>query len=170
MHYQKIFLNKEFNGKKPLMDDCLRCHGAHFAGGIRELVTPLNEKGPWQLAKGMQDQPAIPCMACHQMHREGAPLEREPDGVASATQELNRPSLALYDRRARMHLAVANLTLPQMREGDRVVRMSPDPRQALCYQCHAPVAGKFQAGSGDDRTGLGVHEGMSCLSCHFKHG
>ena len=51
-----------------------------------------------------------------------------------------------------------------------MVRMSPDQRQALCYQCHAPVAGAFQAGTGDDRTGLGVHEGLSCLSCHLKHG
>ncbi len=25
-------------------------------------------------------------------------------------------------------------------------------------------------GSGDDRTAIGVHEGISCLSCHLKHG
>jgi hypothetical protein len=56
-----------------------------------------------------------------------------------------------------------------MRDGDRAVRMSPDRRQALCYQCHAPVASD-QAGSGDDRTAVGVHEGLSCLACHFKHG
>ena len=43
--------------------------------------------------------------------------------------------------------------------------MSPDQRQALCYQCHAPVA-TMQVGSGDDRTGIGVHEGISCLACH----
>ena len=55
--------------------------------------------------------------------------------------------------------------------------MSQDPRQALCYQCHAPrqpEAGTVaavngwgrQVGSGDDRTPMGVHEGLSCLSCH----
>ena len=25
-------------------------------------------------------------------------------------------------------------------------------------------------GSGDDRTPVGVHEGLSCLACHLKHG
>ena len=47
--------------------------------------------------------------------------------------------------------------------------MSKDQRQALCYQCHAPIA-NMQVGSGDDRTGLGVHEGISCLVCHEQHG
>jgi hypothetical protein len=56
-----------------------------------------------------------------------------------------------------------------MREGDRPVKMSPDRRQALCYQCHAPRAGN-QVYSGDDRTPVGVHEGLSCLACHAKHG
>ncbi len=31
---------------KLLMDDCLRCHGMHFEGGIRDLVTPLNTVRP----------------------------------------------------------------------------------------------------------------------------
>jgi hypothetical protein len=61
------------------------------------------------------------------------------------------------------------MPLPEMHEGKRV-RMSPDPSQALCYQCHASAGSSFQAGSGDDRTGLGVHEGLSCFACHFKHG
>jgi hypothetical protein len=56
-----------------------------------------------------------------------------------------------------------------MMEGDRPVRMSPDQRQALCYQCHAAEADR-QVASGDDRTAIGVHEGISCLSCHLKHG
>jgi hypothetical protein len=59
--------------------------------------------------------------------------------------------------------------MPQMREGDRLVKGSPDRRQALCYQCHAPRAG-MQVFSGDDRTPVGVHEGLSCLACHQKHG
>ena len=41
----------------------------------------------------------------------------------------------------------------------------PDRRQALCYQCHAPRA-SMQVFSGDDRTPVGVHEGLSCLACH----
>jgi hypothetical protein len=59
--------------------------------------------------------------------------------------------------------------MPSMMEGSRVVRMSPDRRQALCYQCHAPIA-NMQVGTGDDRTGIGVHEGISCLACHAQHG
>ncbi len=51
----------------------------------------------------------------------------------------------------------------------RALLGSPDPRQALCYQCHAPLAGGL-VGSGDDRTPVGVHEGLSCLACHLKHG
>jgi len=169
VNYSKIFLNADSNHKKAPIDDCLRCHGAHFAGSIRDLVSPISRQGPWKLAAGMDAQPAIPCMACHQVHREGAPLQR-PRLQKPSLQEVVRPSVALFDRRSRMHIAVASLTLPEMHDGDRVVKMSPDPRQALCYQCHAPVAGSAQAGSGDDRTGLGVHEGLSCLACHFKHG
>jgi hypothetical protein len=56
-----------------------------------------------------------------------------------------------------------------MLDGDRVVKMRPDRRQALCYQCHAAEASR-QVRSGDDRTAIGVHEGISCLSCHLKHG
>ena len=61
------------------------------------------------------------------------------------------------------------LPMPAMMDGERPVRMSPDRRQALCYQCHAAEAGR-QVASGDDRTAIGVHEGISCLSCHLKHG
>jgi hypothetical protein len=75
----------------------------------------------------------------------------------------------LFDRREQLHVAATDLPLPAMRDKDRPVRMSPDARQALCYQCHAPLATR-QAGSGDDRTGMGVHEGISCLACHEKHG
>jgi hypothetical protein len=28
----------------------------------------------------------------------------------------------------------------------------------------------MQVASGDDRTGIGVHEGISCLACHAQHG
>jgi RNase P subunit RPR2 len=89
--------------------------------------------------------------------------------VPGPRQEIVRPSLALFDRRERVHLQVRDLPLPRMREGSRVVKVSTDIRQALCYQCHAPLASR-QVASGDDRTPIGVHEGISCLACHEKHG
>lgn len=169
--YSRIFLDKAHNTKRLLMDDCLRCHGMHFDGPMRELVTPLDHAGPWQLKDtALANRPAIPCLTCHQMHRQGEPMKR-PAGERSTlgpAQETARPSLALYDRRRGSHVPVRLLPLPEMREGDRVVKMSRDQRQALCYQCHAPLDGA-QAGSGDDRTPLGVHEGLSCLACHQRH-
>ena len=126
-------------------------------------------------APELADQPAIPCLSCHQVHREGELLTRarraELDAAAksSAKQELLRPSVSLFDRREQRHFSVELLSLPDMRDGARALKISPDTRQALCYQCHAPLAGGL-VGSGDDRTPVGVHEGLSCLACHLKHG
>jgi hypothetical protein len=169
--YAAIFLDPKHNADQQLMDDCLRCHAMHFEGGIRDLVTPLDRKGPWRFVTAADaDRPAVPCLACHSVHRKGEPLVR-PAGErpAGSAQETVRPSLALYDRRSLEHVGVDRLPLPAMREGDRPVKASPDRRQALCYQCHAPRAG-MQVFSGDDRTPVGVHEGLSCLLCHAKHG
>ena len=169
--YTQVLLDPTHNRQEILEDDCLRCHGMHFEGSIRDLVTPINTTGPWQLAvPELANRPAIPCAACHQMHREGLPLARPAgrESVPGASQEIYRPSLALFDRRELAHVSTARLSLPGMREGTRIVKISPDMRQALCYQCHAPLA-TAQVGSGDDRTTIGVHEGLSCLACHQKH-
>mgnify|MGYP005842812091 FL=1 len=167
--YARIFTDPEHNRKRRLMDDCLRCHGMHFEGAIGDVVQPVNTKGPWALKDaGLVDAPAIPCLTCHSMHREGEPMPRSASRIG-ARQERFRPSVSLMDRRSQMHLGAAYLPAPAMLEGARPVRMSPDRRQALCYQCHSPLASR-QAGSGDDRTPLGVHEGLSCLACHQKHG
>ncbi|HYM75288.1 MAG TPA: multiheme c-type cytochrome [Candidatus Dormibacteraeota bacterium] len=170
--YSRIFLDKDHNQHTLLMDDCLRCHGMHFQGSIRDLVTPLDTHGPWRLLDPqLADRPSMPCLTCHQMHRHGEPLARPATKAddAGPRQEISRPSLALFDRREQDYVSPANLPLPQMHDGARLIRISPDQRQALCYQCHAPTAGGH-AGSGDDRTPLGVHEGLSCLACHEKHG
>jgi hypothetical protein len=174
--YRRLFLDEKHNRQRLLVDDCLRCHGMHFEGGIRDLVAPLDTSGPWRLPRGeLADQPAIPCLSCHQVHREGELLpasarrfEKSP-APSAAKQELLRPSVGLFDRRERKHFSVDLLPLPVMRDGARALKISPDPRQALCYQCHAPEASAL-AGSGDDRTPVGVHEGLSCLACHLKHG
>ncbi len=170
--FAKFFLDSKHNREKLLKDDCLRCHGMPYEGAIRSLVTPIDTRGPWSIQDARWgDLPAIPCLACHQMHRRGEPLQKlTPREARSAAREaIHRPSLALFDRREMQHVANADLSLPQMLEGARPVRMSPDPRQALCYQCHAPLAAR-QVHSGDDRTAIGVHEGISCLACHENHG
>jgi hypothetical protein len=169
--YAQVFLDSKQNHKQLLMDDCLRCHGMHYDGAIRDLVTPVDTRGPWKLRDpAMANRPAIVCLTCHQMHHHGAPLARQAvKPVTSMNQQINTPSLALFDRRELDSVAVENLSLPAMIDGERLVKMSPDLRQALCYQCHAPPATR-QIGSGDDRTPMGVHEGLSCFACHDKHG
>ncbi len=170
--YAEIFLDKKHNRQRQLMDDCLRCHGMHFEGSIRDLVTPINTQGPWRLKDAaLGNQPAVPCLACHAMHREGPTLGKSKLNARTPgpAQEINRPSLALFDRRELAPVAIGRLSLPVMYEGSRRVKISPDSRQALCYQCHAPLASQ-QVNSGDDRTPVGVHEGLSCLACHLKHG
>jgi len=169
--YKTIFLDAKHNQSRHLMDDCLRCHAAHFDGGVRDLVEPLNNQGPWTLRRPeLSDQPVIPCLSCHAMHRSGSLLEQrrlEAKTLASR-QEKFRPSLAFFDRREMAPVPVSLLPLPAVRDGERAVKLSPDPRQALCYQCHAPLS-TGQVFSGDDRTPIGVHEGISCLGCHDKH-
>ena len=168
MTFARAFATPEHNKKRLLIDDCLRCHGMHFDGWIGDVVQPLDTKGPWKLVDpALANQPAIPCLACHAMHREGQPLVKPAQRVP-AQEEVMRPSLGLFDRRSGENIRAAALPMPVLFEGERRIRMSPDQRQSLCYQCHAPLA-SAQAGSGDDRTPLGIHEGISCLSCHQKH-
>ncbi len=170
--YSRIFLDKKHNAQNLLIDDCLRCHGMHFDKGMVDLVTPIDRKGPWHLtAAGEANRPAMPCLACHEIHRDGPVLAKAglAGRVAGPSQDLAPSSLAFFDRRTQQHIPVKDLPLPAMQDGVRTVRMSPDRRQAICYQCHAPVS-TMQVASGDDRTGIGVHEGISCMACHTPHG
>lgn len=162
---KKVFLDEKHNRQRLLMDDCLRCHGSYYEGGMRSLVTPMDTAGPWKFVDSKwAGAPAVPCYACHQIHRHGEPLNG-----AVLRAETQRPSLAHFDRREMAHVALADLPLPAMLDGERAVKMSPDPRQALCYQCHAPLNTR-EVASGDDRTPIGVHEGISCMACHSEHG
>jgi hypothetical protein len=179
--YKMIFANPAQNSHQQLMEDCLRCHGMHFNGSVRELVQPQNTRGPWQLVRqDLADMPAIPCQACHSVHSEGAPKVKPAARISVAADPIHR-SLAFFDRRESMHFAAADLMIPVLYDGTRLMKVSPDPRAAVCYQCHAPrfpEAGttapthgwEMQVGSGDDRTPIGVHEGLSCISCHAGHG
>jgi len=178
--YKQIFADPVHNSKRMPMDDCLRCHGMYFTGSIGDVVQPLNTKGPWKIMRaGLGDEPAMPCMTCHQVHREGA-QETKPDKRISVAGAALPDSLAFYDRRETMHFTAASLAIPKLFDGARAVTISQDQRQALCYQCHAPrepETGSLaatnawgpQVGSGDDRTPMGVHEGISCVACHNGH-
>ena len=170
--YARIFLDKKHNTANLLMDDCLRCHGMQFEGGVADLVTPVDRKGPWLLKDGgLAGMASMPCVTCHEIHHEGKPMNKsgEKGSIPGPSQEITRPSLALFDRRTQQYIPVAELPLPAMLDGTRAVKMARDQRQALCYQCHAPLA-TGQVGSGDDRTGMGVHEGIGCIACHAQHG
>jgi hypothetical protein len=178
--YAQIFTDPVHNSERRLTDDCLRCHGMHFDGAVRDLVQPQNTTGPWHLKRAsLTNEPTISCMACHQLHREG-PTQLKPSTRISVATPPVRDTVAFYDRREQLHFAATLLTLPQLWDGPRSVTISPDQRQALCYQCHAPrqpetntvaAANHYgpQFGSGDDRTPVGVHEGISCLACHAGH-
>jgi hypothetical protein len=178
--YGQIFTNEEHNTKRRLMEDCFRCHGAHFNGSLHDVVQPLGLKGPWRIVRpGFANMPAIPCEACHQVHRQG-PVETKPVERISVAGKAVDESLAFYDRREGIHFAAAAMPIPQLYDGAQALKMSMDARQSVCYQCHAPriaetgtvAAAKhwgMQAGSGDDRTPMGVHEGISCLACHNGH-
>lgn len=179
-NYAEIFTNAKHNQQRRLMDDCFRCHGMYFDGAVRDLVQPQDTKGPWRLTRGeLADQATIPCQACHWIHREGA-VETKPAARISVAGAAVKDSLAFYDRREEMHFRAASLPIPQLYDGGRLLRVSADPRQGVCYQCHAPRQAETgssaamnhwgpQAGSGDDRTPMGVHEGISCVACHNGH-
>ncbi len=57
--YARIFLDKKHNAANMLMDDCLRCHGMHFEGGIRDLVAPLDTRRSLAPARAGTGQPAV---------------------------------------------------------------------------------------------------------------
>jgi hypothetical protein len=178
--YSAIFTDAKHNTKRRLMDDCFRCHGMYFDGAVRDIVQPQNTTGPWHLTQPeLAGEPTIPCQSCHWIHREGAPLSKPSDRI-SVVGIAVRDSLAFYDRREEMHFRAASLAIPKLYDGARKLKISSDPRQAVCYQCHAPrrpdtnsiaAAANWgpQAGSGDDRTPVGVHEGLSCVACHNGH-
>ncbi len=169
--YADIFLDEEHNTKRLLMDDCFRCHGMHFQGAIEDLVEPVATRGPWRLKDPeMGIKPVIPCLACHEIHRQGEPRPRHDRAAVKGTgdERVMPSSLALFDRRTQVHVPAAGMPVPRVFDGNNQLTVSPDQRQALCYQCHAPRANAL-AGSGDDRTGMGVHEGISCVACHQGH-
>ncbi|HVZ65479.1 MAG TPA: cytochrome c3 family protein [Lacunisphaera sp.] len=150
-NYGRIFLDPEHNAKAPPANDCFRCHGMYFEGDISELVVARG--AAWAFNDPAKaGEPAVPCLACHQVHA--------PAGVS--------PIANFYDHRERAHIPASLLPVAMIHQGERAVRVSRDPRQRLCLQCHAPDA-TLELATADDRTPAGVHEGLSCRDCHWGH-
>lgn len=170
--YQHVFLNSKHNSTEQINFDCLRCHGMFFEGTVKDIVEPLNIKGPWKLKEGkMASNPVIPCMACHQIHQDGLPHSRPDyaDSKAIFYQKKEEGSVVgFYDRHEKIYIPITELPQLNLWEGERKIKVSDDPIIRNCAQCHAPNA-LHQAGTSDDRTPRGVHEGLSCMACHELH-
>src|ERR1039457_4356479 len=121
--FARIFLDKKHNTANMLMDDCLRCHGMYYEGGIGDLVQPLSRTGPWRLTQPqLADMPSMPCVTCHQVHRQGDPMHKT--GVegrpAGPAPEVARRPLGLFHRHPQQYVPVAEFRIPAMKEGVRV--------------------------------------------------
>ena len=170
--YQHVFLNEKHNAAEQINFDCLRCHGMFFEGSVNEIVSPMDIKGPWKLLeKKRADIPAIPCMACHRIHQEGLP-QNSPDYSAPKEIFYHKKDFVsgvdFFDRHEKISFPVAQLPRLNLWQGDRVVKVSNDLVMRNCTQCHASNA-HHEAGTSDDRTPRGVHEGLSCTACHESH-
>jgi len=170
--YADLFLNEVHNTTEQLNFDCLRCHGMFYEGTINDLVEPLSMQGPWSLLDPHKsDQPTIPCMTCHKVHSEGqpsqAPDHSSPDSIFYTRVKENK-TVGFYSRHEEVHFALDQLPTPVILHGSDTIKTPDDPVYRLCVQCHAPSVW-HQAGSHDDHTPIGVHEGISCATCHEKH-
>jgi len=172
MNYSEVFLNTAHNRAEPIHEDCLRCHGMFFDNGTaRDIAEPLDTIGPWKLklvSLGMR--PAIPCFSCHQIHQTGYPGMRHNLEVPASLHysRMKKTYTAFYYRRDSAYFPVSSLVIQKINYNSVPVKISTDPNQNLCVQCHSPNAFNM-AGTNDDRTPRGVHEGLSCLACHDSH-
>lgn len=165
--YRDIFLDEEHNKMEAPYADCFRCHGMYYDGTIKELMSPLDTKGPWTFHDPEKaDHYAVPCLACHEMHSP-QPTQAQFAHLEDRFQKRN-PGYSLYSRPDKMHLRVDTMVVPDMFHDGKPVMVSEDPVEALCIRCHSPNHAHI-AGTEDDKTPVGVHEGLSCASCHEPH-
>jgi len=170
--YEHILLDTKHNAAEQINPDCLRCHGMFSDVPVQDLVEPIDIKGPWRLRHTeTQGKPVIPCLACHQTHSHGIP-HSEPDYSNPHSVFYSRKDsfsiVSLYYRPDKTSIPAEYLPKLTLWEGDRQVKVSDDLLTRNCIQCHAPNA-RHQAGTSDDRTPRGVHEGLGCTACHEPH-
>ncbi len=172
MNYSEVFLNTAHNKTETIYEDCLRCHGMFFdKGTVHDIVEPLDTAGPWKLKDtGLTDRPAIPCFSCHQVHQQGNPAVRQNLEIPGALHYARKTETltSFYYRRDSMYFPVSLLKPQGINFHGAELKISTDPNQSLCLQCHSPNAFNMDD-TGDDRTPRGVHEGISCLACHDSH-
>jgi hypothetical protein len=172
MRFTDVFLNEEQNKKEAANEHCLRCHGMFYEGNVALLVSPLDTTGPWKIiSSSHKSRYAIPCLACHSIHTPGQP-HISPDYANPGQKAYNQPSsypkAGFFDKYEKTHFRADALPeLQSWHEGRRILT-SEEPLMRICSQCHAPDA-SHQAGTSDDRTPMGVHEGLSCMACHQTH-
>jgi hypothetical protein len=167
VNYKEIFMDSVHNVSEKPYWDCLRCHGMFYDGNIHDLMSLDGEPHEWKINDRHQEtRPAVPCLACHRMHTENPVSERPIAAVGQSS--INNPKTALYVRADKIHLRSDKLTKVSMMSEGKAVDSASDPNTLLCQQCHAPDY-LHRAGSEDDRTPVGVHEGISCIACHKPH-
>lgn len=172
-NYKDIFLDEKHNSMEQPYWDCFRCHGIFYDGNIYDLMEPISSTGPWHLKQpGKAMDATMPCLTCHKVHMESERLLKTIAMNNPKEIHYNRdkklPGYGLYLRAGKTFLRADKLPVPKIFKGDDIVKVSDDPAQRLCIACHSPNA-FHQAGSQDDRTPTGVHEGLSCIACHAPH-
>jgi len=169
VNYREIFMNEAHNAMEKPYWDCFRCHGMFFGGNINDLMNLDGNPSSWEFKnKEQQLRPTVPCLACHQIHFENPISSRYVSSSDTTAKIVRNPCTALYVRADKIYLRSDMLTPVVMKDGDRQVNRAIDPNTVLCQQCHAPDY-IHRAGSEDDRTPAGVHEGVSCTACHQIH-
>jgi len=163
VNYNEIFLDSVHNSMEAPYPDCFRCHGMFYDKTITDLMEPISTKGPWNLKekdKGLH--PTVPCLACHQIHTPNEVLSK------GSLDKSRNPAIALYMRADKMYLRADKILKTRIFHDGREVNTSNDYAQRICVSCHSPNFA-HKAGTEDDRTPVGVHEGLSCNSCHKPH-
>ena len=170
VNYREIYMDTVHNAMEKPYWDCLRCHGMFYDGNINDLMSFEGDYDDWKIKDPEQaERSAVPCLACHQMHTEN-PVSQRYVSMQDSTRAnmLRNPKTALYMRADKMHLRSDMLSKVAMLDGQRPVEVAGDPNTLLCMQCHSPNY-QHQAGTEDDRTVTGAHEGISCIACHKPH-
>ncbi len=184
-------LNSDHDSSEQLDQTCVKCHSPELgATPIGNIVQPLDTKGPWHLVgqfANLGDMYSIPCLACHQAH--GAKPSGLLPGMDFADEStfyrnVTAPqvsNLYIYDAFAQKH--VDPQPIAPVMNGDQAIPVNDTRPNRVCYTCHAteraesnlfepntPPSGDNGVSTGDDRTLMGVHQGLQCVDCHMPGG